>query len=52
MHTLRNDIDYATAEAETTYGICGIKVWINKGVIFTLDPLGSEKNQIDQGSIR
>ena len=29
----RSDIDYATAEAETTYGICGIKVWINKGEI-------------------
>ena len=33
MHTIRSDIDYATAEAETTYGICGIKVWINKGEI-------------------
>ncbi len=52
LHTLRNDIDYATAEAETTYGICGIKVWINKGTILALDPLGSEKNQIDQGSVR
>ena len=52
LHTLRNDIDYATAEAETTYGICGIKVWINKGVILTLDPMGSEKNQLDQGSVR
>ena len=52
LHTLRNDIDYATAEAETTYGICGIKVWINKGVLLAIDPLGSEKNQIDQGSVR
>jgi small subunit ribosomal protein S3 len=52
LHTLRNDIDYATAEAETTYGICGIKVWINKGEIMTIDPLGSEKRQIDQGSVR
>ena len=52
LHTLRNDIDYATAEAETTYGICGIKVWINKGVLLALDPLGSEKNQLDQGSVR
>ena len=33
LHTLRGDIDYSTAEAETTYGICGIKVWINKGEI-------------------
>ena len=52
LHTLRSDIDYATAEAETTYGICGIKVWINKGEILSKDPLGSEKNQIEQGSIR
>ncbi len=52
LHTLRGDIDYATAEAETTYGICGIKVWINKGEILLKDPYASEKKQIDQGSIR
>ena len=52
LHTLRSDIDYATAEAETTYGICGIKVWINKGEILSKDPYGSEKNQVEQGSIR
>ena len=34
-HTLRADIDYAEAEALTTYGIIGIKVWIYKGEIFT-----------------
>ena len=33
-HTLRADIDYAEAEALTTYGILGIKVWIYKGEIF------------------
>ena len=52
LHTLRNDIDYATAEAETTYGICGIKVWINKGEILNKDPYASEKKQIEQGSVR
>ena len=52
LHTLRGDIDYATAEAETTYGICGIKVWINKGEILSKDPYASEKKQIDQGSVR
>ncbi|MBK5915270.1 30S ribosomal protein S3 [Rhodocyclus purpureus] len=31
LHTLRADIDYATSEAETTYGIIGIKVWVYKG---------------------
>ena len=52
LHTLRSDIDYATAEAETTYGICGIKVWINKGEILNKDPYGSEKKQVEQGSVR
>ena len=33
LHTLRADIDYATAEAATTYGILGIKVWIFKGEV-------------------
>ena len=31
LHTLRADIDYATAEAHTTYGVIGIKVWVYKG---------------------
>jgi len=31
LHTLRADIDYATSEAATTYGIIGIKVWVYKG---------------------
>ena len=52
LHTIRSDIDYATAEAETTYGICGIKVWINKGEILVKDSLGSEKSQVEQGSVR
>lgn len=34
LHTLRADIDYGTAEANTTYGIIGIKVWIFKGEVF------------------
>ena len=34
-HTLRADIDYAEAEALTTYGIIGVKIWIYKGEIFT-----------------
>ena len=43
LHTLRADIDYGTAEAETAYGICGIKVWIFKGEILEHDPLASER---------
>jgi small subunit ribosomal protein S3 len=34
LHTLRADIDYGVAEASTTYGIIGIKVWVFKGEIF------------------
>jgi small subunit ribosomal protein S3 len=37
LHTLRADIDYGVAEANTTYGIIGIKVWIFKGEIFNKD---------------
>lgn len=37
LHTLRADIDYATAEAKTTYGIIGIKVWIFKGEVFDME---------------
>ena len=37
LHTLRADVDYAEAEAETTYGIIGVKVWIYKGVVFQKD---------------
>lgn len=33
LHTLRADIDYGTAEAKTTYGIIGVKVWIFKGEV-------------------
>ena len=35
LHTLRADIDYATAEADTTYGKIGVKVWIYKGEILS-----------------
>jgi small subunit ribosomal protein S3 len=37
LHTLRADIDYATSEALTTYGIIGIKVWIFKGEVFNTE---------------
>ena len=38
LHTFRADIDYGTAEAHTTYGIIGIKVWIFKGEVFDVVP--------------
>ena len=37
LHTLRADVDYGTAEALTTYGILGVKVWIYKGEVFDLE---------------
>jgi len=37
LHTLRADIDYGFAEALTTYGILGVKVWIYKGEVFSLE---------------
>ena len=37
LHTLRADIDYGFAEAKTTYGVIGIKVWIFKGEVFGLE---------------
>ena len=40
LHTLRADVDYGTYEANTTYGVLGVKVWIYKGEIFNLH--GSE----------
>ncbi|HSG62907.1 MAG TPA: 30S ribosomal protein S3 [Pseudomonadales bacterium] len=40
LHTLRADIDYATYEASTTYGVIGVKVWIFKGEV-----LGGESNE-------
>lgn len=46
LHTLRADIDYGTAEAKTTYGIIGVKVWIFKGEI--LADADSSSEQISQ----
>lgn len=44
LHTLRADIDYGTAEANTTYGIIGIKVWIFKGEVFDMDAEAASVN--------
>ena len=43
LHTLRADIDYAHAEAETPYGIIGIKTWIFKGDIMEHDPSARDR---------
>ncbi len=42
LHTLRADIDYGTAEASTTYGIIGVKVWIFKGEVLADSEVSQE----------
>jgi len=48
LHTLRANIDFALAEALTTYGIIGVKVWIYKGDIMAHDPMAQDKLMADQ----
>ena len=43
LHTLRADVDYGVATAFTTYGTCGVKVWIFKGEIMEHDPMAQDK---------
>lgn len=50
LHTLRADLDYGTAEALTTYGIIGIKVWLYKGDIMEHDPMARDKRLAEGGS--
>ena len=47
LHPLRADVDYGTAEAQTAYGICGVKVWIFKGEILEHNPMASEKRSLE-----
>ena len=52
LNTLRADIDYGSATANTAYGTCGVKVWVFKGEIMEHDPMASERRQVeaaDQG---
>ncbi len=43
LHTFRADIDYGTAEALTTYGIIGVKIWLYKGDVMEHDPMARDK---------
>jgi small subunit ribosomal protein S3 len=43
LHTLRADIDYGVATAFTTFGTCGVKVWVFKGEIMVHDPMAHER---------
>jgi len=48
LHTFRADVDYAEAEALTTYGIIGVKVWIYKGEILSIN---SDKNKKEKENV-
>ncbi len=47
LHTLRADVDYGEATAKTTYGTCGVKVWIFKGEILAHDPMAQDKRMAE-----
>ena len=48
LHTLRADVDYGVATAKTTYGTCGVKVWVFKGEILAHDPMAQDKRASEQ----
>ena len=48
LHTLRADIDYGESTAQTTYGACGVKVWVFKGEIMAHDPMAQDKRMSQQ----
>ena len=50
LHTLRADVDYGTATAFTTYGTCGIKVWVFKGEILEHDPMAQDKKAQEESN--
>lgn len=52
LHTLRANVDYGEGTAYTTYGTCGVKVWIFKGEIMEHDPFAQEKAANQQQSNR
>jgi small subunit ribosomal protein S3 len=52
LHTLRADVDYGIATAKTTYGTCGVKVWVFKGEIMAHDPMAQDKRLVDQTTSR
>ena len=48
LHTLRADIDFGYATAKTTYGTCGVKVWVFKGEILAHDLMAQDKRLAEQ----
>ena len=52
LHTLRADVDYGVARADTAYGTCGVKVWIFKGEIMEHDPMAHERRRAELQGLR
>ncbi|MFZ4761608.1 MAG: 30S ribosomal protein S3 [Alphaproteobacteria bacterium] len=52
LHTLRADIDYGVGTAKTTYGACGIKVWVYKGDVLSNDPMAQDKKAGEAQAVR
>ena len=52
LHTLRADVDYGEATAMTTYGTCGVKVWVFKGEILAHDPMAQDRRAEDGQAAR
>jgi small subunit ribosomal protein S3 len=50
LHTLRADIDYGESTAFTTYGTCGVKVWVFKGEVMEHDPMAQDKRLAENSS--
>ncbi|MGH7188421.1 MAG: 30S ribosomal protein S3 [Acetobacteraceae bacterium] len=52
LHTLRGDVDFGIATAKTTYGTCGVKVWVFKGEIMAHDPMAQDRRAAEQAPQR
>ena len=52
LHTVRADIDYGVARADTAYGTCGVKVWIFKGEIMEHDPMAHDARRSELQGLR
>ncbi len=52
LHTLRANVDYGVSTAKTSYGTCGVKVWIYKGEILAHDPMAVDKLAQEQQPAR
>ncbi|HET6535963.1 MAG TPA: 30S ribosomal protein S3 [Sphingomicrobium sp.] len=52
LHTLRAEIDFGESTAKTTYGTCGVKVWVFKGEIMAHDPMALDKRAMENQAAR